>query len=81
MRRRRGHRHRETKDPSFCRDLTIWALVDFLTGAGASQTRYTEPRQIEKLVPQPQLAVAFGLLILKAWPIRSSTKSISEPLM
>lgn len=39
------------------------------------------PRQIEKLVPQPQLAVAFGLLILKAWPIRSSTKSISEPPM
>jgi hypothetical protein len=29
--------------------------------------------QIEKLVPQPQPAVAFGLLIWKDWPIRSST--------
>ena len=36
-------------------------------------------RQIEKLVPQPQEAVACGLLILKDAPIRSSTKSISEP--
>ena len=35
--------------------------------------------EIEKRVPQPQLAVALGLLILKAWPIKSSTKSISEP--
>src|SRR5947209_3868153 len=37
--------------------------------------------QIEKLVPQPQLAVACGLLILNDWPIRSSTKSICEPAM
>ena len=37
------------------------------------------PPQIEKLVPQPQEAVALGLWILKDWPIRSSTKSISEP--
>ena len=35
--------------------------------------------QIEKLVPQPQEAVACGFLILKEAPIRSSTKSISEP--
>src|SRR5437588_6717877 len=35
--------------------------------------------QTEKLVPQPQEAVALGLLILKAWPIRSSVKSISAP--
>ena len=32
-----------------------------------------------KLVPQPQDALASGLLILNAAPIRSSTKSISEP--
>src|SRR5579884_913063 len=34
-----------------------------------------------KLVPQPHEAVAFGLLILKEEPIRSSTKSISLPAM
>jgi hypothetical protein len=34
-----------------------------------------------KLVPQPQEAVAWGLLILNEEPIRSSTKSISEPAM
>ena len=33
----------------------------------------------EKLVPQPQDALAFGLLTLNEAPIRSSTKSISEP--
>ena len=37
--------------------------------------------QSAKLVPQPQEAVAFGLLTLKADPIRSSTKSISAPAM
>src|ERR1700761_154966 len=36
--------------------------------------------QTEKLVPQPQDDVALGLWILNAAPIRSSTKSISEPL-
>ncbi len=35
--------------------------------------------QMEKLVPQPQEATAFGFLIWKDWPIRSSTKSITEP--
>ena len=35
--------------------------------------------QTEKLVPQPHAATAFGLTILKAEPIRSSTKSSSEP--
>src|ERR1700761_5713944 len=35
--------------------------------------------QIEKLVPQPQEAVAFGLLTRKDAPIRSSTKSTSDP--
>ena len=35
--------------------------------------------QMEKLVPQPQDATAFGFLIWKDWPIRSSTKSITEP--
>src|SRR5207302_8382863 len=35
--------------------------------------------QTVKLVPQPQEAVALGLLTLKAWPIRSSVKSISAP--
>ena len=37
--------------------------------------------QSEKLVPQPQDAVAFGFLTLNDAPIRSSTKSISEPVM
>ncbi len=32
-----------------------------------------------KLVPQPQDAVAFGFFTLNEAPIRSSTKSISEP--
>ena len=36
-------------------------------------------RQIEKLVPQPQEATALGLLMRKDAPIKSSTKSISEP--
>ena len=36
-------------------------------------------RYSEKLVPQPQEALAFGLLTLNDAPIRSSTKSISEP--
>src|SRR6516225_227659 len=35
--------------------------------------------QMAKLVPQPQEAVALGLCTLKEEPIRSSTKSISEP--
>ncbi|GLK80639.1 hypothetical protein GCM10008174_23800 [Methylopila turkensis] len=35
--------------------------------------------QIAKLVPQPQEAVAFGFRIWNEAPIRSSTKSISEP--
>jgi hypothetical protein len=35
--------------------------------------------QSEKLVPQPQDAVACGLLTRNDAPIRSSTKSISEP--
>ena len=35
--------------------------------------------QIEKLVPQPQDAVACGLLTRNDAPIKSSTKSISEP--
>src|SRR5262245_21631567 len=44
------------------------------------QLLHTLPNpQIEKLVPQPQEAVALGLWTLKDWPIRSSTKSISEP--
>src|SRR6185295_1813549 len=47
------------------------------TGQGAE--RAAASRYIEKLVPQPQEAVAWGFLILKAAPIRSSTKSISEP--
>lgn len=37
--------------------------------------------QIEKLVPQPHEATALGFLIWKDWPIRSSTKSITEPPM
>lgn len=37
--------------------------------------------QIEKDVPQPQDAVALGFLIWNDAPIRSSTKSISEPSM
>ena len=37
--------------------------------------------QRAKLVPQPQEAVALGLWILNDWPMRSSTKSISDPRM
>ena len=44
-------------------------------GHGAGPRR----RQIEKLVPQPQDAVALGLLTRNEAPIRSSTKSTSEP--
>src|SRR5262249_43312251 len=36
-------------------------------------------RRREKLVPQPQDAMAFGLLMRNEALIRSSTKSISEP--
>src|SRR5208282_818665 len=37
--------------------------------------------QTAKLVPQPQEATALGFSILKAEPIRSSTKSMRAPLM
>src|SRR3954470_23424914 len=42
-------------------------------------TLQTKLLQIEKLVPQPQDAVAFGLTTRNDAPIRSSTKSTSEP--
>ena len=48
--------------------------------AGARLGHAGPDHYIEKLVPQPQDEVAFGLLTLNAWPIRSSTKSISAPL-
>src|SRR4028119_2430120 len=35
----------------------------------------------EKEVPQPQEAVAWGFSILNDWPMRSSTKSTTEPSM
>ncbi len=38
-----------------------------------------EREEWQKLVPQPQDAVAFGFWILNEAPMRSSTKSISEP--
>lgn len=38
-----------------------------------------EEDQMEKLVPQPQEATALGFRIWKDWPIRSSTKSTTEP--
>ena len=41
----------------------------------------TELYYSEKLVPQPQEAVAFGFFTLNEAPIKSSTKSISEPAM
>ncbi len=34
---------------------------------------------VEALVPQPQEATALGFLIWNDWPIRSSTKSITDP--
>ena len=43
--------------------------------------RWRRNNQSAKLVPQPQEAVAFGFFTLNAAPIRSSTKSISEPAM
>ena len=48
-------------------------------GRPVHEARAAMDAQTEKLVPQPQDAVALGLLILKAWPIRSSVKSISAP--
>src|SRR6476469_3750437 len=39
----------------------------------------TDGFQIEKLVPQPQEAVALGLTTRNDAPIRSSTKSTSDP--
>src|SRR5689334_5267732 len=41
--------------------------------------RFEIGSQIEKLVPQPQEAVAFGLTTRNEAPIRSSTKSTSDP--
>src|SRR6187431_3172491 len=40
---------------------------------------FPDQSQIEKLVPQPHDAVAFGLTTRNDAPIRSSTKSTSEP--
>src|SRR6185295_6566591 len=40
---------------------------------------FPDRSQIEKLVPQPHDAVAFGLTTRNEAPIRSSTKSTSEP--
>ena len=37
--------------------------------------------QTEKLVPQPQEATAFGFLIWNDCPIKSSTKSRTDPPM
>ena len=51
-------------------------------GAGSANVDFhRRPDYSAKLVPQPQEAVAFGLLTLNEAPIRSSTKSISEPAM
>ena len=49
------------------------------SGNDEHETVVRDATQIEKLVPQPQEATACGFLIWKDWPIRSSTKSISEP--
>jgi hypothetical protein len=46
---------------------------------GTGRERVKLGYQIEKLVPQPQEAVALGLFTRNEAPIRSSTKSISEP--
>src|SRR5262249_46323129 len=49
---------------------------------GAAVTaKLSWPDHTEKLVPQPQDAVATGFLIRNEDPIRSSTKSISAPAM
>ena len=56
-------------------------LAPLASGDARSAFFMTEPYQMEKLVPQPQLATAFGFRIWKDWPIRSSTKSTIEPSM
>ena len=49
------------------------------TARPAEPRRWQPHAHMEKLVPQPQEATAFGFLIWNDWPIRSSTKSITEP--
>jgi hypothetical protein len=49
--------------------------------AGHDKKRIADFSYSAKLVPQPQEAVAFGFFTLNEAPIRSSTKSISEPAM
>src|SRR6185436_13579033 len=44
-----------------------------------SNSNFDRSPQTEKLVPQPHDAVAFGLTTRNEAPIRSSTKSTSEP--
>src|ERR1700688_972868 len=60
-----GHRDDRHRDP-------VEATV-------AAPTKSVLCCQIEKLVPQPQDAVALGLTTRNEAPIRSSTKSTSEP--
>jgi len=59
-----GRRSRESK---------VWPAK------AAGSAREAASRQMEKLVPQPHEAVALGLFTRNDAPMRSSTKSISEP--
>ncbi len=59
-------------------ELTFHVAI-FMAAMMAVGVVARKARQIEKLVPQPQEAVALGFRMRNDWPIRSSTKSISEP--
>src|SRR4029450_6995208 len=58
-----------------------WRLRSAMAGASRRPGARHLSDQMEKLVPQPHEAVAFGLMTLKEEPIRSSPESISEPAM
>src|SRR5262245_11818540 len=79
----RGHvRGRRNSRPGKDAEVAVKKWRSRLPRLGLGRLR-RQPgaRQIEKLVPQPHEAVALGLITRKDEPIRSSTKSISEPAM
>ena len=51
----------------------LWAILARLDVVLRIDTHGSGTRQTEKLVPQPQDELAFGLFTLKAAPMRSST--------
>ena len=71
----RMHGYAEHVVPERERDIEVTAGGQSHLPDGA----YVWHDYIEKLVPQPQDATALGFLIWNDCPIRSSTKSITEP--